>query len=338
MGRRERVGACVEWSRVVNTTAAALAAVLAAAMSTAAPRDSLRVRGADGAWRVWWHAESAPRRWAAAYAPLERHVVWRAVAPGVELGELALSGNGEAWRVRAVLVRLDPAHQRLSLDALVDDDGRVKPWAVAHASPDVDVAFNAGMFDDVGPWGWVVHNGRELQRPGSGTLASTLVVDHEGRVRVVGADSMTALRAAAQRGEVAEAVQGYPTLLDDDGHVPSALWKGADGGVDLAHRDARLLVGELRDGRVLVVLTRFDGLRSLTGDLFGAVPLGMTVPEVAALAGALGCRRAMLLDGGLSAQLLVRDTERRERVWSGLRRVPLGFVSRRRDEMIARER
>jgi hypothetical protein len=83
----------------------------------------------------------------------------------------------------------------------------------------------------------------------------------------------------------------------------------------------------LRDGRVLVALTRFAAL----GETFDAVPFGPTVPEMAALLGALGARRAVLLDGGLSGQLLVREagadgTARRERAWRGLRPVPLGLV------------
>jgi hypothetical protein len=295
-------------------------------------------------WRTWWRAADAPARWPAARPGLAGLVTWRPAAPGVEVGELALSGAGEAWRVRAVLVRLDPARQRLALDANVDAAGRVRAWsaqeALGRGAPDgasggAAVALNAGMFGDDGPWGWVVHGGRELRAPGAGALASALVVGADGRVRVAEADSLPAVRASARRGEVAEAVQGYPTLLAGDGTVPVALRAGVGGrGVDLAHRDARLAVGELRDGRVLVALTRFDALRAvtggLTGDLLGPVPLGLTVPEAAALMGALGCRRAVLLDGGLSAQLAVRGPGATPRVWGGLRRVPLGLVARPR--------
>ena len=41
--------------------------------------------------------------------------------------------------------------------------------------------------------------------------------------------------------------------------------------------------------------------------------------------GALGAREAVMRDGGISSQLLIRDqgTVRR---WEGLRRVPLGLV------------
>jgi hypothetical protein len=234
----------------------------------AAGAGALRARDAAGRWRTWWRPGRAPARWPAPDPALAGLVAWRPAADGVEAGELALSGDGEAWRVRVVLVRIDPARQRLALDARVDGGGQVRPWSVDAAPAGAAVALNAGMFDERGPWGWVVHGGRELQAPGAGALASAVVVGADGRVRVLEADSLPAARAAAARGEVAEAVQSYPTLLAGDGVVPAALRPGAAAGaapagaapVDLEHRDARLAVGELRDGRVLVALTRFDGL------------------------------------------------------------------------------
>jgi hypothetical protein len=48
---------------------------------------------------------------------------------------------------------------------------------------------------------------------------------------------------------------------------------------------------------------------------------------MAAVMGALGCARAVLLDGGLSAQLMVRDARGTARTWAGLRRVPIGLVA-----------
>jgi hypothetical protein len=47
---------------------------------------------------------------------------------------------------------------------------------------------------------------------------------------------------------------------------------------------------------------------------------------MAALMGALGCSRAVLLDGGASGQLLVRDGER-TLTWPGMRRVPVGLLA-----------
>jgi exopolysaccharide biosynthesis protein len=40
------------------------------------------------------------------------------------------------------------------------------------------------------------------------------------------------------------------------------------------------------------------------------LPFGLTTPEVAAVMGALGARRAVLLDGGISSQLLIREGTR----------------------------
>jgi len=49
--------------------------------------------------------------------------------------------------------------------------------------------------------------------------------------------------------------------------------------------------------------------------------------ETAALMGALGCRRAVLLDGGISGQLLVRGRGAEAQTWRGLRKVPLGLIA-----------
>jgi hypothetical protein len=60
------------------------------------------------------------------------------------------------------------------------------------------------------------------------------------------------------------------------------------------------------------------------------LPFGPTAPEMAALMGALGCRRAMLLDGGISGQMAVRSAGGGRHAWEGMRRVPLGLVAEAR--------
>jgi exopolysaccharide biosynthesis protein len=169
----------------------------------------------------------------------------------------------------------------------------------------------------------VVRDGAELGPPGRGPLAPAVVVDSAGRVRIVAADSIAVVRAG---GGVREAFQSYPALLLGDGEVPAAL-QARGRGLDVGHRDARLALGTLADGRILIALTRFEGL----GGVLDVLPLGPTVPEMAAVMGALGARRAVLLDGGISGQLLVRESARdghpaRVRAWEGLRAVPLGLV------------
>ena len=300
----------------------------------------LRVRTTDGRWQAWWRADRAPARWAAADARLAGAVRWRAAAPGLETAELVLDTPGEGGiaalgRVRLVLARIDPRRHALRL---VAGSPPGSPWRIDDAPTDARLAVNAGQFTDAGPWGWLVHDGRELQAPAVGPLSSALVVGRDGTVGVVDASELPAARALARRGEIAEAVQSYPALLAGDGDVPAPL-RVPGRGVDLEHRDARLAVGSLRDGRVLVVLTRFDapGTRALSGAL-ARVPLGLTVPEMAAVTGALGCARAVLLDGGLSAQLLVRDARGTERRWPGLRHVPLGLVVVPRPSEVAAHR
>jgi exopolysaccharide biosynthesis protein len=145
-----------------------------------------------------------------------------------------------------------------------------------------------------------------------------VVVDDWGRVRVVPPDSVEAVRAG---GGVREAFQSYPMLLQN-GAIPRPL-RGPGQGVSLEHRDARLAFGTLPDGRVVIALTRFDAL----GEGLGRIPFGLTSPEMAAVMGALGCRQAVLLDGGISGQLLVRGGDS-PRVWSGSRSVPLGLIAR----------
>ena len=61
---------------------------------------------------------------------------------------------------------------------------------------------------------------------------------------------------------------------------------------------------------LLIVLTRFDAL----GESLGSIPFGPTIPEFAALMGALGAKQAVALDGGISGQLVIRDAEASARV------------------------
>ncbi|HET7904154.1 MAG TPA: phosphodiester glycosidase family protein, partial [Candidatus Eisenbacteria bacterium] len=120
--------------------------------------------------------------------------------------------------------------------------------------------------------------------------------------------------------------QSYPTLLAGDGVLPRALRTG-EGGVNLRHRDTRLALGESRDGRLLVVLTRFDAM----GDFASGAPIGPTTPEMAAIMGALGARDAVMLDGGISAQLLLRGAAGAKPLrWAGWRKVPLSLIARSR--------
>jgi exopolysaccharide biosynthesis protein len=236
----------------------------------------------------------------------------------MEWGELQLRGASEAWRTRVVLVRFHPRRLALSLaTAFTRNEG----WTVADADSGTALAFDAGQFRHSLPWGWVVSMGREVLAPEYAPLAGAMVVDSTGDLRIVAPDSVAAER---ERGTAREAFQSYPMLLQD-GVVPVAL-REAGRGVDLAHRDARLALGTLPDGRVVVALTRFDAF----GESLGRVPFGLTTPEMAAVMGGLGCRHALLLDGGISGQLMVRKADGSVQSWPGIRSVPLGLVGRTR--------
>lgn len=280
------------------------------------PATTLAVRDGE-AWHTWWRAEAAPTRWETHDSWVDRAISWQPVRDGIERGELDLAGDGAAWRFRVILVRLDTDASRLRLRQSLRDAGLAGAWSLDSASTDAVVALNAGQFTGGTPWGWLVIGGRELQPPGKGLLSTAIVADSSGEVRLL---SPTEADSARLAGGVAEAFQSYPTLLKDDGVVPGAL-HGAGRGVDVKHRDARLAVCSLRDGRLLFALTRFTGL----GAALQQLPVGPTTPEMAALMGALGCARAVMLDGGLSSQMLVRSRDGEVHRWPGMRRVPLAL-------------
>ncbi|MHB1313642.1 MAG: phosphodiester glycosidase family protein [Gemmatimonadaceae bacterium] len=275
----------------------------------ALPASSLTIHGAPS---PFWTSNAAPVRWTPAPSVVAA-LRWRAVGRGTALAELALDGVGEAARLRVIVLRVDPRAVRLSLAYARGATGGT--WSIDSTPRGALAAFNAGQFDGGSPWGWVVRDGREALPPQHGPLAVALLQRRDGGVEWVPNGEVTARRA--RRDDVAWAFQSYPLLLDSGGVVPPMLRGGR--ALDLAHRDRRLAIGSDREGRLLVMLTEVD-LPALRD-----VPLGLTIPETAALMGALGAERAVALDGGISAQLRVGA-----RRWRGWRRVPLALVVQRR--------
>ena len=168
------------------------------------------------------------------------------------------------------------------------------------------------------PWGWVVLAGRRWLTPQTGPLSAALMQDSSGTLRWVSGSDV--FRAASESRAV-WAFQSYPAVIGNDSVL--APLRAAGRGVDLAHRDARAGVCITRDNRLLVAITRFDA----AGPSLGFVPFGLTVPEMTAVLGSLGCRNAMLLDGGISVKLRVRDARGVVHDWDGLRPVPLALVA-----------
>lgn len=273
----------------------------------------------SGEWRVWWRSDRAPERWTAADTSVTSALDWQRLGPGLEWATLRLACPAPTWRAKLIVARIDPRLVALSLETDWTRDRR-PAWTIARAPKDAMLAVNAGQFVGGMPWGWVTQNQRQLLRAGYGPLASAITIDAIGQVRWGHGDSLMMPEGAVV------GFQSYPTLLAGDGLVPSAL-RTAGSGVNLTHRDTRLALGETRNGHLLVVLTRFDAM----GQITEAVPLGPTTPEMAAIMGALGARDAVMLDGGISAQLLLRDAQRKSaHRWPGLRKVPLALIARQR--------
>jgi exopolysaccharide biosynthesis protein len=206
----------------------------------------------------------------------------------------------------------------MRLDLGLSADYRDGEWSVDSAPSEAVVALNAGQFNGIVPWGWTVKDGRELRPPGVGPLSMAVVADAAGRVRFIPPDSIEAERAS---GVVVTAMQSYPTLLEGNAAIPVQITNPGLG-VGVTDRDARLALCALPDGKLLVLLTRFDGL----GEFAGGVPFGLTLRETAQLLKQQGCVRAVALDGGISSQLMVRGTRGGEQAWRAWRKVPMGVV------------
>jgi exopolysaccharide biosynthesis protein len=241
---------------------------------------------------------------------------WQQVSDGVWQREMRMAADGPLSLVRVVVVRLEPSRVRFSLDYSARDYGMIGTWTVDRMPPAGVVAVNAGQFSGGAPWGWLVREGEEVQQPGTGSLGMSFVVDRAGGVSLVSRDELPAVRSKAL-----SAFQSYPALLVGDGELPWEL-QASERGVDLAHRDSRLALGIMDDGSVVIALTRFGSF----GKPGETVPWGPTVPEMAAFMKSLGCRRAMLLDGGLSSQLAVRGPDGVAQ-WKNWRAVPLGLIA-----------
>jgi hypothetical protein len=299
----------------------AIAVWMAAGAAGAAGHDGATLSVWQGAaWRTFWRSDRAPERWNAADSSLTRSLKWQPLAPGLEWASVRLACAAPLWRARLIVARLDPRRLEISL-AMDQSPKDLRPaWSLDRAPHDALLAVNAGQFSGAMPWGWVAMEGRQWLRPGYGPLSSAIAIDAAGGVRWFHGDSLL------DPTRVVAGFQSYPTLLAGEGRVPAAL--RAPGSVSLTHRDARLALGQTREGRLLIAMTRYD----VIGETAGGLPLGPTTPEMAAIMGALGACDAVMLDGGISAQMLLRGNGHPQPLeWRGIRKVPLALIARLRE-------
>lgn len=293
------------------------AALLLGGNGSSLPGAGFGLETAAGRWLLLHDPASPVDRWTAP-AVEDEDLGWMPGPNGIERAEVGIGGRG-GWRGTAVLLRVDPATLDFQLRHVTRAGGTLGGWSADRPSEGAVLGLNTGHFEGGLPWGWLVLNGRERRPPGRGPLSSAVVFGRDGTVRLVPWSHIPVERFGP---DVRWAFQSYPTLLVA-GAVPDPI-RTPGAGVNLEHRDIRLAVGTLPDGRLLVVLTRFADRAGVS------LPFGPTLPELAALLGALGARDAVALDGGLSAQLRVGAGEGSRR-WASPRSVPLALEATPRD-------
>jgi hypothetical protein len=238
------------------------------------------------------------------------------VQPGLTLSEFTIEAGRAGLDLRIIVLRIDPKVFSFSLVHSTRANRMTGAWNVDLAPETAAVAINAGQFKETGPWGWLVLGGEERRSPGYGPLSAGVAFDTAGTLHWIPFRGLE--RRRNDRG-IAYAFQSYPLLLSN-GRVPPLATRSDL--VDQGHRDIRLILAQDRERELLVILTRYDGL----GAVGSRAPIGLTVPESIELARALGAHHAVMLDGGVSAQMVVRDRSGRTRKWKGFRDVPLALI------------
>ena len=244
-----------------------------------------------------WRAVAAALLLVAACSPQSRETAAVAAnepaAPCVR--EWKRIANGADYRMQGCspadlhLVRIDP--KLFQLDAVMQPGATAQ--SLAQAYPFV---MNANFFDEqFRPLGVVMSNGKELNRPHPVSWQSVFLVTGDGTPRIVLVEEWKSVRDDARM-----AVQCGPRLI-----------------VAGKPTDAREAPPSQRAG-VCVTAEKQA--------LFFATPAGreLTVKETTALLSGLGCRDAMLFDGGHSVQLHLAGAVRLE----GDDRVPAFVVGK----------
>lgn len=233
-------------------------------------------------------------------------------ATGLRVADLETRlANGQ--RNRIAVVDLDPAAWAFSLGVTTPAARRTAPdWLEADTS--LHLAVNTGLFAADGtPLGLLAVDGVR-SRPPVAWLDAVVALE-DGRLR------LTDYGGARTLAPGASAFQSLPWLVRDGRVVFGASGRR----LSRTHRDRRLTLCLMPDGLVRLVLSNYE----VFGATAGPIPFGLTLPEQVTVAAALGCRDAVALDGGLSAQLVVRSGPRLVAM-RGWRRVPVMLLARTR--------
>jgi uncharacterized protein YigE (DUF2233 family) len=286
----------------------ATALLLATLQALPTPALDLKLAGAWVPWRAF--VPGAP---AAADPALAGAIRWEDHRPGLRIGSFEVRATGGFLVNSVAVVEIDPARFRFTLAAAPGFAPRAADaWLT---DPGVTAAVNTGLFRSDGtPQGLVVLDGRRYGRRADWLDAAVILQD--GRARLADPRALDAL------GRGASGFQVLPWLVRD-GRVALGVSSGLR--LSRTHRDRRLTLCLARDGVVRLLLSNFE----VFGADAGTIPVGLTIPEQAIIAAAAGCRDAVALDGGISAQLAVRFPGRVRRM-PGWREVPLMMLIRPR--------
>lgn len=270
----------------------------------------LEVRTGD-TW-VAWHG-GAPSSDAVREPALAAAVQWTDSIPGMRAGAFSVR-TPDGLRNSMAVIELDPARFVFSLGRTAPDARRsAAGWLDADTS--ILLAANTGLFRPDGTsQGLVLIDGTRSSAL-AGWLDAVVVLDGS-HLRI------TDISGGSRLPPRVSAFQTLPILVRE-GRVVFGWTSGLK--LSRTHRDRRITLCLGDDGLVRLLLSNFE----VFGVTAGAVPIGLTIPEQAALAAGAGCRDAVALDGGISSQIAFRVGARMVR-WPGWRRVPLMLLVRRR--------
>lgn len=281
--------------------------LLVVAALAQAPSLEVRIAGTWMPWPAYSAGDSALP--AAVLGPA---ITWTDSADWLRAGSFEMRAGGSLRNSVAVL-DIDTSLVTFTL-GLTPPAARRTAAEWLDADSTLLLTANTGLFRENGtPQGLVLINGRRAS-----ALAGWLDVVVSlagGTVRATDLDGGRAISTGY-------AFQTLPWLVRD-GRVALGVTSGLR--LSRTHRDRRITLCFREGGGIRLLLSNFE----VFGASAGRIPIGLTIPEQAVLAAGAGCRDAIALDGGISAQIAYRANGRVTRM-PGWRKVPLMLLVRRR--------